>query len=96
MSEFTRTKEDVVHECGVLPSDFIHAGAKDKLTMLACLTPEQAFRLGHVIGYGSGLSSGYFGARKGQGLPTQLKIDNARIEHVGRYEKQWHLKKEET
>lgn len=55
MSDFARTKEDIIHECGILPSDFITAGAKDKLVLLACMTPEQAFRLGHVVGMGKGL-----------------------------------------
>lgn len=94
MTEFTaRTKEDVVHELGILPSDFIHAGAKDRLTMLACLTPEQAFRLGHVLGFGKGQSAGYIGAANiCPSGPTGIRANGELAE--ARYAKQWHLKKE--
>ena len=95
MKDFARTKEDIVHECGILPADFVHAGAKDKLTMLACLTPEQAFRLGHVLGFGKGMESGYMSAAHIQ--PS--KFESSNIEENGklamiRYDNVWHMNRE--
>lgn len=79
MTDFARTKEDIIHECGILPSDFITAGAKDKLTLLACITPEQAFRLGHVVGFGKGMEAADL---------------SPNISHTRRanYEHDWHIK----
>lgn len=90
MTDFTRTKEDIVHECGILPADFIHAGAKDKLTLLACLTPEQAFRLGHVLGFGKGMETGYHGAARSS--PASIQ-DDGRLAVV-KYELTWRMRKE--
>lgn len=58
-SDIAQSPKEIADDLGVLPSTFMHLGAKEKGVMLSLLTPDQAFQLGQVIGYRRGLEGGY-------------------------------------